>query len=136
ATFLRSKLRYEMRYKEHHRVLLNFHRELLRFRRLMPALKCLSKAKMDVFSLEDERVLIIRRWDASNEVVAILNFRDAPVELRGRIPGGSWHTRMDSSDRQWLGPGSRVPPEFTTESLPGLSVCATSVVLLERHVED
>lgn len=133
-TFIRSKLRAELRREGHHRTLLDFHRELIRLRKTLPALRSLSKANMDVFSLEDEQVLIVRRWDTSNEVITILNFNERPVKLAGRIPGGRWHKRLDSADRKWLGPGSEVPEDFTANG--HLIAGATSMMLLECHTED
>src|SRR5262249_33691314 len=79
-TFMQSKLHHELKQNGRHRVLFELHRELLRLRRSTPALRCLSKTKMDVFSLEDEHILIVRRWDGQSEVITIFNFKENPVE--------------------------------------------------------
>ncbi len=133
ATFLRSKLQYELRDEPPHRVMLDFHRQLIHLRRTIPSLCGLNKSNMDVLSLDDEQVLIVRRWEASNEIAAILNFNEKPVTLKDRIPANRWRKRLDSADRQWLGPGSRLPLEVMPHT--DIVVGAASVVLLENHAE-
>src|SRR5262249_18775010 len=135
-TFFQSKLHHELKANGHHRILFEFHRELLLLRRSMPALQRLSKAKMDVLSLEAERVLIIRRWNGPNEVVTILNFNEGAIELSGRVLIGNWRKRFDSADTRWMGCGSHIPDRPVIGVGSRIEVNSTSVVLLERTVED
>src|SRR5436189_103739 len=73
GTFNRSRLNHSLKNEEPHRALLAYHKELLRLRKSLPALRCLSKDKMDVVSFGEDRVLSVRRWNGNNEVLAILN---------------------------------------------------------------
>src|SRR5215471_4197447 len=73
-TFRRSKLNHGLKQETRHRALLEYHTELIRLRKSLPALRTLSKEKMDVVSFEEECVLIVRRWSGNNEVLAIFNF--------------------------------------------------------------
>jgi maltooligosyltrehalose trehalohydrolase len=125
-TFHRSRLNYDLRRKDEHRALLEFHRELIRLRRSRPAFRSLSKNKMDVFSLEDDRVLIVRRWESSDEVVIIFNFNDKPVRPGARLPHGSWNAVLNSSEQRWMGQGKTLPNE----------IAAASVAVWERKSED
>jgi len=136
STFQRSKLHHELKGEGRHHVLLEFHRELIRLRKSVPALRRLTKSHMDVLSLEETQTLIVRRWESGNEAVNILNFKNTPVSLTERIPGGRWRRCLDSSDSRWMGPGSRIPEQFATESMRTIELNPASVVLLERFRED
>src|SRR5262245_26635213 len=73
------------------------------------ALRRLSKEQMDVISLDDDRVLAVRRWSADDEVLTIFNFNDREVDGFRNIPLGVWHRRLDSTDVRWLGKGVVTP---------------------------
>ena len=60
-TYLRSKLQWKLRNEGQHRLLWQFTRELLRLRRELPALRCLSKEGMEVRCDENSNVLHVRR---------------------------------------------------------------------------
>src|SRR5262249_5089929 len=96
-TFRRSKLNHSLKQKSCHRALLEYHKELIRLRKALPALRTLSKEKMDVVSFEEECVLIVRRWSGNNEVLAIFSFKDREVQLSQSMPYGVWRKRLDSA---------------------------------------
>ena len=61
ATFERSKLRWESRQREEHRMILTLYRELLRLRRETPALRTLDLSRVETHVDEARRVLLVRR---------------------------------------------------------------------------
>jgi maltooligosyltrehalose trehalohydrolase len=135
-TFNQSKLHHELKQNGRHRTLLDFHRELLHLRQSKPALRSLNKARMNVSSLENEGVLLLRRWAGSNEVIIVLNFSEGRFRMDGHIPPGKWCRQLDSADKRWMGPGSGLPSNITSESTSNIEMNPTSVLLLERCVED
>ncbi len=135
-TFLRSKLNRALKDDPRHRGLLEYNKELIRLRKTLPALRCLSKEKMDVVSFEDECVLAARRWNGSNEILSIFNFKDREVRLIQSIPYGVWRKRLDSHDPRWMGNGSRVPEIMESVSHGSLTLPPHGVVLFEKEVED
>jgi maltooligosyltrehalose trehalohydrolase len=125
-TFLRSKLDHGLREKGEHRLLLEFHRELLRLRRSRPALRRLARDQMEVRVLEAQRTLRLRRWDLGDEVVVFLHFGEGAVAVDR--PGGRWRVALDSADARWGGPGA---PRHEPAGHDVIGLAGWSVVLLE-----
>jgi maltooligosyltrehalose trehalohydrolase len=132
-TFRRSTLDHSLCEREPHRAMRGFHRELLRLRRDLPALASLDKTRCEVQGLDDAQVLVVRRWSESSDVVGLLAFGDQPTEVTVPAPPGAWRVAIDSADRQWRGPGTRVGPEHLSGGLLTLSVGPSQAVLLVRE---
>ena len=109
ATFIRSKLRWQLRSTGKHQVLLQFYRTLIGLRKGTPALANLDKAAVDVTCDEQDRLILMRRWHRNSHVFCILNFDSKEVTLDPRLPEGDWEKILDSSETQWLGPGTTLP---------------------------
>jgi maltooligosyltrehalose trehalohydrolase len=136
ATFRRSKLDHVLREQSVHSVLLDFHKELIRLRKSLPALACLSKETMDVIALESEQTLIVRRWNTDNEVLTLFNFNEKPFELITRIPGNRWRKVLDSSDRRWGGKGGSVPEQLEVTGKTRIQLTTAMVLVFTRETED
>lgn len=108
-TFLASKITWENRESGNHRVLLALYRQLLRWRRDIPALSCLSKENLDVYGFEVDRVLFLHRWKDADQIYCIFNFSREDKEIRVSQVEGRWARMMDSADRTWNGPGTLLP---------------------------
>lgn len=135
-TFSRSKLKHSLKKEGCHRTLQEFHKELIRLRTSIPALYCLSKEKMDVISLEEDRVLAVRRWNGSSEILTIFNFSDEKKPLFQNIPYGIWRKRLDSSDMRWLGKGTAIPEVVDAGQVRSITLQPQEVVLFEKEIED
>jgi maltooligosyltrehalose trehalohydrolase len=133
-TFERSRLNHSLKDEPRHRTLLEFHKELLRLRRSMPALQNLSKDHMDVISLQKDRVLAVRRWNDAHEVLMIFNFNDHTCSFQN-IPEGVWRKRFDSADARWLG-GGAIAPEAIDVRGCDIELMAFGVLLYEKEFEE
>jgi maltooligosyltrehalose trehalohydrolase len=133
-TFANSRLDHSLKSKPSHRTLLEFHKELIRLRKSLPALRSLRKDKMDVASFEEDCVLAVRRWSMDDEVLVIFNFNDHPDRQFQNIPVGVWRKRFDSSDKRWMGAGA-VAPEVIEAPQSGLTLQAYGAVLYQRETE-
>jgi maltooligosyltrehalose trehalohydrolase len=133
ATFLCAKLNHDLRHEDRHKVLLKFYRELIRLRRVVPALKRLDKKTIDVIGNEREKVLIARRWSGDDEVFAIFNFNDAQVSVAPPVHDGRWRKRLDSAQEQWRGGGSSLPCDLDAEKRAPLRVNPKALVLFTRE---
>jgi maltooligosyltrehalose trehalohydrolase len=133
-TFERAKLNHSLKHERRHQTLLAFTKELIRLRTTLPALRCLSKDKMDVVSFEDDCVLAVRRWSGSNEVIGVFNFNDRKAHQFRNLPCGVWHKRLDSSDTRWIGNGTMAPDviDFAIHS-GGLFLQPHGVLLYEKE---
>jgi maltooligosyltrehalose trehalohydrolase len=132
ATFMRSKLNHTLKQSEPHRTLWEFYQELLKLRKTLPSLALLSKEHLEVHGFEVERIIQIRRWNDGDEALLVANFGDEPSSVLPAVPSGDWDKRLDSADRRWGGPGSSVPPSFSSTGEARLSLCGKSFAVFQR----
>jgi maltooligosyltrehalose trehalohydrolase len=135
-TFKRSKLNHDLKKEACHRTLLDYHKQLIHLRKTLPALRTLSKDKMDVVSFQKESVLSVRRWSGNNEVLEVFNFNDHELRLIPSVPQGIWRKRLDSSEPRWMGRGSRVPDVIESASRATLTLQPHAVLLFEKEFQD
>jgi maltooligosyltrehalose trehalohydrolase len=112
-TFLKSKIRWEKRNEGRHKVLLDYYKNLIKLRRDIPALSNLDKNSLDVVGLEDEKLLLMRRWQDGSEVFSVFNFNDVDARLAAPLTAGVWKKILDSSENIWNGPGTLLPDRIT-----------------------
>ncbi len=136
ATFSSSKLNHLLKKDPLHKALLEFHKEVLALRRSVPALYSLSKDQMDVISLEEERILAVRRWNGDSEILAVFNFNERRPQSLQNIPCGVWRKRLDSSDSRWAGKGAMVPDLMDATQIRSITVQPHGVVLFEKEPQD
>lgn len=114
-TFLQCKLNWQQRMEGKHQVLLNFYQQLIRFRRQIPALKQSDRHRIEVTSLETQKLLTLRRWSQDSHIFCLMNFSNRPETASDLVPEGTWQKQLDSSDSQWLGNGSSLPQTIAQE---------------------
>jgi maltooligosyltrehalose trehalohydrolase len=129
ATFLRSKLHWELQQQGHHRVLRDLYRELIGLRRELPALARLSKEAMQVAVQEKATVVSLHRWNHASQIFALFHFGTAPAKLTLRVPPGDWQKRLDSSEPRWCGNGSSLPHGLCSDSKEALTLSPRSFAL-------
>lgn len=115
ATFLRATLDHSLRNEGRHRVLLEFYRELIRLRKTLPPLTLLSKDHMDVVDFEREKLLVVRRWSAHEQVLTVFHFGESSTSVTLSVPSGRWTKMLDSADDVWQGKGSTLPEHFDSQ---------------------
>jgi maltooligosyltrehalose trehalohydrolase len=113
ATFELAKLHWDSRKQGNHKAMLDFTAEILRLRRNLPALSRLNNKELEATIADEGHILIVRRWNAANQVVSLFNFDAHDVRWKVHLPGAQWHKVLDSSDRPWGGPGSLLPDVIT-----------------------
>jgi maltooligosyltrehalose trehalohydrolase len=139
-TFLLCKLNWESRKQGKHQVLWSFYQTLIRFRQTIPALK-----KMDFQSIatdcdEPQRVIWWHRWNASSQVLCLMNFHQQQVTVQPQIstlssqdgPPTRWRKILDSSEPKWMGPGVTAPEAIALQQPLTLQPQSLSVYELQR----
>ena len=121
STFLGCKLNWDLQTLEPHRILWHFYQELLRLRREMSPLAQLDKDALEVTSFADHKVLLVRRWSASSQVLIACHFDQTSTDLLLPIPPGRWDRVLDSAEERWGGEGGRTPAVF--ESRGEVQLC-------------
>jgi maltooligosyltrehalose trehalohydrolase len=138
ATFQRCYLDHQLRHRGQHRVLLEFYQELIRLRKELSVLACLSKEEMQVWSFETPEVLCIHRWchePEAQEAFVVLHFGKAPTSLPVPIPVWQWRKRLDSADGRWHGPGGSTAIGLDVEGQGSLLLAPEACVLFVRAAE-
>jgi len=135
ATFLGCKLNWNLHSEGQHRVLWNFYQELLRLRRDMSALANLDKDAMEVIPFTDQKVLLVRRWDTSSQVLIVHHFGQTPTDVYVPIPAGRWPTVLDSNETRWGGGDDGVPAVLQSHGEIQLRVNAWAFFVLAQDNE-
>ena len=134
ATFLRSKLNHELRNEGGHRVIFDFHQELLRLRKTVPALRRPSKDHCEIRCLAESWLIAIRRWSDREDTLTLLHFGEDEISVELEAPPGIWRKQLDSAEAVWLGGGSALPAETVSSGHMTLRVSGKCVALfIRRH---
>lgn len=131
-TFVNSKIDISLHNKGRHNILFRFYCKLIRLRKEVPALSCMSKGNMDVRGFEKERVLFVRRWYEGDEVFCLYNFNKDDVSIRLTLPEGVWTKTLDSAATEWCGKGSLSVSDIASDGTEMLSTTIKDSVVLYR----
>jgi maltooligosyltrehalose trehalohydrolase len=108
-TFLLSKIKWQKRKEGKHKAILEYYRALIKFRKGIPALAHLNKNSLDIETMAENKIILLRRWHSGSHIFCVMNLSDKEVRLPIDFPEQKWALLLDSSDTQWMGPGTRVP---------------------------
>jgi maltooligosyltrehalose trehalohydrolase len=133
ATFLSARLRHDLRAGGEHKALLEFYRELMRLRKILPALARAEKNAMTVTEYSKEEVLAVeRRWQ-KHRVLMLANLGGARRALDISLAPGRWRKVLDSTESRWNGAGSEIPAALEGGRQSSIALGAHAVTLLEQE---
>jgi maltooligosyltrehalose trehalohydrolase len=128
STFAASKLNQALASQEPHRTLERFYKALLRFRRNQR----LAEARLvAVTEFPNERALLTLRSAGSTLLAALYHFGDNPATLTIELPSGTWESRIDSADPEWLGQGASLSKLVVSGPFQ-VNIQDRSFIVLER----
>jgi maltooligosyltrehalose trehalohydrolase len=104
STFLNSKIDIQLHRHGEHKTLFGFYKTVIDARKKIPAFCNLLKENMEVKE-SGERALFVRRWFAEEEIFSLYNFSEKMAEVMLTLPAGTWEKILDSSAKEWGGPG-------------------------------
>jgi hypothetical protein len=117
-----------------------FYRQLIRIRRehrLGDANVC------EVFELGDCTLALVREHEGE-QLAAVFNFADSPVDLELPQISGTWMTLIHSADARWGGPGKRgaettgsetnIASNMTLTPPNGIRLAAQSFLVMKRNL--
>ncbi|MGB2958341.1 MAG: malto-oligosyltrehalose trehalohydrolase [Bacteroidota bacterium] len=128
-TFRASTLRWEKRLKGHHASMLRFYSRLLELRRSIPALATVERDDTQVSSSETPGVVTMRRSAGRQESVVAWNFMGRETGWTFPSWEGLWERIIDSSEKEWGGPGTLLPPSAVPGTVVRLRGHSVSVFL-------
>ncbi len=109
ATFLRSKLNWQLQQEAPHRPLREFYTELLRLRKRLPALTNNDMSFIEATPFEDQKALLLRRRSEDEQLFTCFNFGKNAAHVSFSSLYNAWRKVLNSRDRRWAGPGSSLP---------------------------
>ncbi len=116
--FMKSKIRWEKRENDHHKILLNLYTCLIQLRKTIPAIANLKKNNLKIHNEKMNLVLKLERWCQNSHIFCVMNFHKEDQSFQMNFSGNPWGKILDSSDRIWDGPGSSLPQRINqTERL-------------------
>lgn len=122
ATFLASKIHWEMQNQGEHKILREFAKTLIALRRTHTLPAILGANLIKVEGWEDTRVVVMqRRLDAADDQsLCLFNFNNEDIDFPlSEFPlQGVWRRRLDSSGARWGGGNSHLPEKI----FPGQSI--------------
>ena len=133
ATFLRVKLDHRLRQTGKHKVLWEFHRELLRLRQELSFTNDLGRREREVRDYEKEKLLWVRLMGEKAEAVAVFSFVQESLNLSLPWPAGGWQKKLDSADTRCEGPGTQAPPLIQGNDENSLQIAPLSFLVYLRQ---
>jgi maltooligosyltrehalose trehalohydrolase len=85
--------------------LLRLYKDLIRLRKVHPALRSRSRDDMEVIASGEDGLTMIRKGEGSTAVI-MLNL--SPGQVGMKLPAGHWTPVIDTSSEGYLGPGSSI----------------------------
>jgi maltooligosyltrehalose trehalohydrolase len=109
STFANSRLNKKLPQEEPHRTLMRFYQMLLRFRREYRLGQTGTPSSTEC---AESKALLVSQTASTSQLAILFNFGDAPAGVDSGILQGSWEKKIDSSEPEWLGPGTALPSKI------------------------
>ncbi len=130
-TFHSSRLDWGARQGGKGSALLNLYQTLIRLRREVKALEISDDNRLQAWCLDDEPVVFLSRQREESSAFAAFNFKKDKVSFDSPLPDGRWVLSLDSSGREWDGPGSLLPGLPETEQVFEMNPLSFALYLKE-----
>jgi len=130
-TFNDSKLKWEQRNHGTHRIILEWHKKLIRLRREIPALENFQKNDTRAHVVNQTALMIYRQSIGGRDpVVCLLNFSEKPVHCAIPFAVDNWKKILDSRSAEWNSENEVKPlmPDYLSSNEPMVLLPLTSVV--------
>lgn len=115
-TFLKSKLQWNKLKNEKNSALFAYYKKLIQIRKETPAFCCTDKNALNITIDEKNRVLSITRLHKEGCIYVAVSFNEKEIIYKPAEIEGNWIKMLDSSDIEWLGPGSKLPETISPVS--------------------
>jgi maltooligosyltrehalose trehalohydrolase len=132
STFIRSKLDHTLPERGHHRTLLTLYEELIQLRKAVHGFCHPNPTCFEVSDCTDSKALRLQRAVQNSEVLVLFNYGGEELDCSSEIPLGLWCKCIDSADRKWMGPGSKIPNEISHSGFAPLMLAPKSFCAFQR----
>lgn len=115
------------------RALQDVYAELMDIRKCLAPLLSESREELETGLLLDGDVVVIRNNRSADRAVLLLNCSERQAEAAIELPAGRWVVRLDTADRRWKGPGSRLPSHIDSAGSAEVALSPHSALLLTNN---
>ncbi len=130
-TFEASKLQWNLVNEGKHKVMFQYYKKLIDLRKHNEVLKTLNRKNLHVQSDPKKNILLIERWNDTEQLLCALNFSKSPQNFDVREKS-DYKKIFDSAAEQWL--GKPTAPDTLTTSVH-LQIPAESIAIFSRTSE-
>lgn len=102
-TFNRSKLNWNELEKESHQAMFRYYQALISLRKSNAVLKSNDRKNIKVDFNEQDKTLVLHRWNKEQAVLCLMNFSDEHKTVLVKDSQKQWEKAIDSSNAQWGG---------------------------------
>jgi len=95
-TFLRSKLNWDLAGRDEHASIRRLYKQLLAFRRDVPALRNLDLASLETYADDTAGVLLVRRWSDADQALLAFNFDEKTHTIEIPFAHAQWRMLLDT----------------------------------------
>jgi maltooligosyltrehalose trehalohydrolase len=131
STFDRSRLNRDIAQEEPHRTLFRFYKMLLHFRH---ECRLGQMGAPSIKEFKNSKALLVLQDAPTHKLATLFNFADAPADLGGGVLEGEWKKKIDSSDLEWLGPGTDLLSELGSSTQTCLILRPRSFAVFQRTI--
>jgi maltooligosyltrehalose trehalohydrolase len=133
AAFQGSKLNRNLLRERRNKVLLEYHQELIRLRKTLPAIGWAAKDRCEILPFGTENTLFAWFWSEQDEVFVCFCFSKEKVSLSLPVPEGKWRILLDSSWEKFCGPRKEGQEAVFSNGKLVLDLSTTSLVLAQKE---
>jgi maltooligosyltrehalose trehalohydrolase len=127
-TFVRSKLQWNLIEEGQHKIILEYYKALIDLRKTNPVLKQLNRKNLEVSCNNDQKTLLLKRWNEKAQIVCFMNFSKNKQCIQYAQPLSN--KLLDSAEPKWNGPQSS--PGALMETT--ITVQPESILIYSSHV--
>ncbi len=109
TTFFRSKIHLDLHRQGTHKIMFEYYKFLITLRKEIPPLSHLNKEGLEIKTSAEKLILFMVRRFEEEGVVCLFNFYEKAQEIRATLGQGIWQRVLDSSSKEWAGPGGSAP---------------------------
>ena len=92
---------------------------------------------MEITPFADQKVLLVRRWDAIRPDCYCASLRsDSNQRQRSEFPQGSWRTVLDSNEERWQGGGGATTDELQSNGEMQLRLTPWAFLVLWQNAPE
>jgi maltooligosyltrehalose trehalohydrolase len=116
-TFQHSKLQWDLVDKTPHETMQSYYKALISLRKTSTVLKTPDRNNLEVEVHNNQRVITLKRWNAQQQLLCLLNFSDTIEHFSLNQLTGSWEKVFDSAATNWGGPADG-PSSINSGNIP------------------